>query len=702
MGLLADTATAALDAVRSGRPLDPSVCDRLLSATRAGLPDDQIEALVRTLQPAIRGCDWPGYLIREGLPLDGLTDHEREDLEAARHPAPEVPSTAAGSDPASREWEERVAGHEGWAAAESPLVERLEALAGADTRAVQQIAEAVGEPNAAFLTLPPWPQDQLPTRLRSELPIAVPVTDHETTKFLHELLKAIGVRGRRVSPVVILCGRELGILFPAEADTQSGTYAFRQARLLIEHRRAASPDDVEAVAWLAELSLRAEDTEAGAALARRLWELTESHNPTSLARIVQFSLSHQWDYSEPRFDGRSWDAGRLGRLESGWYDRDEPLAYALLRRAFGEDRWNADLVQTVFELRCNGLGEQHELDDDLMPSAGWVWAAHTDGRAGYHYYRAWNHAFAAAVARHERDTTILAVPHLIVGALRGRCDPAYQEWLGALLSHATTPGERRAAAQVVAGLANVAGNLPPPARLTLARLANEFATEMEPVENSAAEASALIAGLADVAGQEEQARTHLGDRLWERLSDQTRCHVRQTLGVFHYFRLTPGDTVGYGIVFVELANAILSEVDVQFSTALRLRSSVFRDRDIRDALCPPGVRNSPYSRSLGSVPYLFRLFDSPAHRPAIRRYAAALRADGIRIDTLVRLTPDIEDLVGARNPGAHAGDRIDREQAAVLYNRWFGEGVLRELFGAMHPYGMMRPPPRVTPSGSSS
>jgi hypothetical protein len=149
--------------------------------------------------------------------------------------------------------------------------------------------------------------------------------------------------------------------------------------------------------------------------------------------------------------------------------------------------------------------------------------------------------------------------------------------------------------------------------------------------------------------------------------------------VYHYFQLTPGDTVGYGIVFVELADAILSEVDVQFSTALRLGWSVFRDRHIQAALGPS------YSRSLGSVPYLFRLFDGPSHHPAVRRYTAALRGAGVSTDALIHLTPDIEGLVGARNPGTHAGGRIDREQAAVLFNRWFGEGVLRDLFGAMNP-----------------
>ena len=140
----------------------------------------------------MRGCDWTRYLIREGQPLNGLTECEREDLEAQQ---------AGGGvgvdddDPLTQEFRQREAGHKRWQAAESPLVARLESLVGADAAAVERITEAVGSTTDAFMTLPKQPGEQLPTRLRLTLPAAVQ-TDDQSAKLLHDVLRAIGVQGR--------------------------------------------------------------------------------------------------------------------------------------------------------------------------------------------------------------------------------------------------------------------------------------------------------------------------------------------------------------------------------------------------------------------------------------------------------------------------------------------------------------------------
>jgi hypothetical protein len=83
-------ATAVAELIRSGRPLDQAPCHRLLSLAGSDLSAAEIENVVCTLQPAVRGCDWPAYLVREGLSLDGLNRHPLDSLEGVDAGNPSV------------------------------------------------------------------------------------------------------------------------------------------------------------------------------------------------------------------------------------------------------------------------------------------------------------------------------------------------------------------------------------------------------------------------------------------------------------------------------------------------------------------------------------------------------------------------------------------------------------------------------------
>lgn len=673
-----EAASAITEAIRSGSPLPETEADQLIAAVGEELSDSEIGSLIYIFRPVIRGSDWPSYLSQEGLPLHGLTSEERDAIEFSRSRISNNGSDD-DNDPVDQEIRQRQAENRKWEAAESPLLERLEMYLGADAQAVKRIAETIEPVTDAFLTLPKLPGEQLPERLRAALPITVlPVTDrHESCKFMHSVLRAIGLKGRGLPQVIRLCGRELALLFPDEVDPRAGTYKFRQARYLIEGFFTSSPNDVEAVAWLAELSLRAGDQDTAAIFAKRLWSLSERCPPSDLARLIQFSLSHDWDYREPIFDGTNENQGLLGRLKSEWFDRDEPLAHAMLRRAFSGDKWNADLVQTVVEL-CVGWSAEN-LSDDIMPADGWVWAAHSFGQAGMGYHSAWERAYSAARAQDDGAGVILAVPFLIALALRRRTDPRYVKWLEALLSSANTPGLRRSAANVVAGVALFKDYLPISAKVLVERLSREFAAEMQtPSEEVIQEAHTLSEGLLDVDAQEPQALHYLGKGVWEHLSSRTRGMILEAIGVYRSFQQKPGEGGEYGLVFIQLANVIVYEVDVQLSLVLRRRWSVFDDRDYH---CILGEK---YQRGLGSLPYLFSLLHYGKDK-SISRDSTTLKAKGIRLDMLVRLRGDIEELARVRNQSAHAGERIDRERAAVLFGKWFEKRKLKELFEAIMP-----------------
>lgn len=668
-------AEAVASALRTGQPIPAAEADRLLGQLGCDPPEAELVRVVRVFHPFIRSCDWPSYVMREELPRHGLRERERESLEALHDSA--TPSGPVEGDPAVEHFSREDEHHEEEQPEPTP-VQRLEALTGTDRDAVAAMASVFGSTTEAFLTLPSRPAEQLPVRVRTG-PTAAERTaefSHQDARFFHAVLRAIGARGRGTPEVIRLCGRELSVLFPDEVAEGVGTYAFRQARLLIGDRLSANPNDVETLSWHAALALRAGDELDGRETAGRLWGATVECDPTTLARVVQFSLCHDWDYSEPSFNGTDRDAGLLGGLEGDWYDRHEPLAHALIRRAFAQGHWHADLVQTVRELCCGWEG--HDLGADVMPASGWVWAAHEEGPAGNNYYRAWERALEAARLRGESGVAVLAVSRLVVGGMLRRCAANYAEWLGQLQESATTPGTRRAAARVVAALRNVEAlpahveRLPTPVRALLESLAIEFADELAGIPaDDLGEVRDLAEGLLDVDRQAVRAVEYLGERVWDRLAAHTRELVLQTIGVYRSFWESRGDRRDFGPVFVQLANAVVHEVEEQFSLALELEGRRYFEYAERH-------------KSPGALSYILRLLVHGSN-PAARRDAHVLRRKGIRLDALVAFAPDLIGLGVIRNDGAHAGARTDRERAAIVFGDWFEKGQLRRLFETLFP-----------------
>jgi hypothetical protein len=228
------------------------------------------------------------------------------------------------------------------------------------------------------------------------------------------------------------------------------------------------------------------------------------------------------------------------------------------------------------------------------------------------------------------------------------------------------------------GVGNVADRLPAPAKVLLVRLSGEFAAEMaDAPDESAGEADGVLACLDIVDQQVPTARAKIGEETWDRLSENTRHNVCEALGLYHSYQSVPGDGRNYNSFVLGLANAILCEVDVQFSTTLRLKRSIFRDWTYSRLL------GEKYQKSLGSLPYLFDILAN-GHDEAVRRHSAVVRRSGIRLDTLVRFKDDIELLARVRNRAAH-GEKIGREDANLVFGTWFGHGALRKLFEAIHP-----------------
>jgi hypothetical protein len=68
----------------------------------------------------------------------------------------------------------------------------------------------------------------------------------------------------------------------------------------------------------------------------------------------------------------------------------------------------------------------------------------------------------------------------------------------------------------------------------------------------------------------------------------------------------------------------------------------------------------------------------------IRAVRSAVDANGVRIWGLTNLSDEMREMrQQIRNPGSH-GKKIDREEAALRYDKWVKKGIARRFLAALH------------------
>src|SRR5208337_1195763 len=151
----------------------------------------------------------------------------------------------------------------------------------------------------------------------------------------------------------------------------------------------------------------------------RIWDQARSESPGTVHRVTTlFALtgSSAADWNCCKWERLPSPSSHLGELEGAWIDRHQPLAWALVRRAFLLGTWDTSLLCSMMALADDGY---YFPKPDDAPAHCWSWLAEHGKESRFSsesYYAYWNHAFQSLTI-----ATDPALAHnIIVATIGGR------------------------------------------------------------------------------------------------------------------------------------------------------------------------------------------------------------------------------------------------------------------------------------------
>ena len=375
---------------------------------------------------------------------------------------------------------------------------------------------------------------------------------------MRELASRLKKEGRHHDEVIKHCGYLLGqaeragrFLSEISPDKEVGLalfseearLSFQQITLLAEEYVQKKPRDIIGLCWRGQLAYWARDKDLAFEYAERIWDETNSASAEMIQRGTTFFALKGEDNENGFWTEWGWQDfiflfSNLGRVQAAWIDRVQPLAWAIVRRAFLRGNWDTSLLCSMMALKetC------HELEPEYAPIECWCWLAqhwfHSEGSIDGSIedcYRFWNLAFESL-----KDTTDPALAHnVIVAVLLGRlldqdCYTApisIQRVLEALNAlhrrHPTMPNKERAALEMVSFLDQTL-KLEHLTATAADRLA--IKTALERLKMPTQPLGNIGPQLLD--GMEGNLKSSLGEALWAKLSEAAKSEFKH--GEFHY------------------------------------------------------------------------------------------------------------------------------------------------------------------------
>jgi hypothetical protein len=367
----------------------------------------------------------------------------------------------------------------------------------------------------------------------------------------------------------------------------------------------------------------------------------------------------------------------LREIRAKWIDRDQSLAWAIVRRAFHRGTWDTSLLSSTLLLLDNG-----RLDFLICPPSGvagvpvecWAWVAeHTEGSdCGTELYYL---ALSAAFESVGKETDAALAHNVIVATLQallfrkhqGLIEPSVRRVLEAfntLHQDHRMPVKERAAVQAVsyAYRRNILKNLTAADRLSVETWLRTH-DELKKAPDSPAEG--IDRSLFN--GSETRLKSLLGDATWKRLSIAAREHL--ILGEFHYVMGSQGNGRS-GVLKLAVtcySSGLLEEIQEW------LRRPLLKDRSLKgDLLGLFGREDRPEWQRI--LQFLHEA-ESTANTPLGKRLMAA----GVRFQRMVSLKEPFEQLSKFRNRAAHTRHRIAKREAEDLHDLLFDKGLVRRI-----------------------
>jgi len=547
-------------------------------------------------------------------------------------------------------------------------------------------------------TLGPWDDAAVPGSLLEILPAEVlfPLRDHErSTPYDHrlhllvrELTSRLGETGRCHDEVIKHCGDLLAVLYHDDDEAAAGRLFLEQMTLLADEYYRLKPWDILGSCWRGELACWAGDEDLALEYAQRVWDQARSGSSGTVHRVTTFFAltgSSAPDWNRWKWDRLPSPSSHLGELNGAWIDRHQPLAWALVRRAFQQGTWDTSLLCSMMALRDNGF---YCPKPDDAPAPCWSWLAEHGKKtwiSSETYYAYWNHAFQSLTT-----ATDPALAHNVtVATLGGRLFNKDQNNISASIP------------QILQSLYDLHRRHPMPEKeRAVLEFVSYVSREKKPKHLAAADRLAIdtamvrlknLSHLAVSCGSTEpntsesdldrfyplvlhnaelNLKSLLGEALWARLSQTAKREFKH--GEFHYIIACSQEGEGgdFNSVVMSFSRGLLAEIHESLKGPLTRRHTP--RGEFRDQFGPIGGNENP---EWGDILRYMDNFQANANPSLVTE----LLSQGVQLNRLDELRKPFEDMRKLRNDAAHTMRRIDRERAAVLHDLLMNKGLIRNV-----------------------
>lgn len=686
-----------IETARGGTLLSEEMLQSVLEIASPSFCQSEPETVALAVRQLAVYCDWVEFLratksLEAGVPLEDLhleVERWREERETWYRDDPEMKKLTEGLS-------NSVA--EGWIRHDLRLkaIHDAETLMGFDQGRMDELTRTLGH----------WDDSAVPKKLLDILPedVTFPFQDRERLSpydhrfhmLVRELASRLGQEGGCLDEVIKHCGsvlvdiRHCG-LSPAEIqdpyELEWARVTLQQMFLLAEEYVCRKPSDIIGLCWRGELARRERDEELALEYADRIWVATSSASAKTIQRVTTFfaltgQMAGVWD--DWGWRGLSSYSLPLGEIKGTWIDRSQPLAWAIVRRGFQQGTWDTSLLCSMDALREDGCWPE----SGDAPVQCWAWLAPHSINQLYFlelYYSYWTLAFESL-----QDTTDPTLAHnVIVAVLLGRLLnqvsanglPPIQRVLMALNAlhrrYPSMPEKERAALEMV----NYVYRKLKPDHLTATaadhltataadRLAIETALERLKIPTQSQDE--IGPHLQD--GVEGNLKSRLGEALWAKLSEAAKSEFTHGEFYYQFASAMEGEKGDFRSFVMAYSGGLLAEIQESLRGSLTRNSSL--RREFRDQF---GGEEHPEWGEL--IRYMDNI-DKNAATPL----GTALMAQGIQLHRLGNLRESFEYMKDIRNKAAHTKgkERIDREEAAVLHDRFFNKRLIKNVVDIFH------------------
>ena len=550
---------------------------------------------------------------------------------------------------------------------------------GADKRLIEEIAHTVV--NGAKLN--PQAPNRFPILPRilveglfPKYPDLKPY-NHAVHTFAHALLSTVGADIRWHPSVVRLLGEQLESLFNDEQKERKQHFVLSQAAYLVDEYLANHPCDIIAITWMAQLEAVKDNFDRAYDLANRiignLKDLSANGYYSLISFITTFDGSDLSDFLRGEYRLSKYDTD-IGRLTNKWFDKEEELATALIKKALSTNNWTPELA--VFVLEWSSRTEEIELPPEAWISAAYYALSilchqHDYYFVAVYYFLAWEYALKSALASNKGDYVIFVAPYVIAHNIINSEEPMpLAEVLHSFTKISNTQHLRRKAADIIQRVDDQLNNGEfewgtAEDKLALIHAKEEFSDEIHAL--SQRRPDPMTKQEIETCRRNEnsqQAEECVGETCWKSLKKINKSRLIQAIDNQQQLQHAEGDDGDFGIPIIIIEKVVIDEFTVN------IRSITLKHKELR--------------RDYGEYTKIFQIteFIQGISKPDAQEKQRKFLASGMDIPKLCQLENELDELRQARNRSAH--HRIDREEAAVIYGKWMNKGLLRKYLQAIH------------------